>query len=159
MVDYIEFLVILFVIAQHCGVYSFELCSGVGWRDLLCFVYTCYNSVWVQCYLSSPIMFFIHLQKQQWWQQLELPLPLFICRNINVGITWTTITIARSYNRRSCSVEGCVVQGRRNRKKEKKKEKKERKEKDKKKDKKEKKKEGGSLVAWVIVTCSQRMAS
>jgi len=156
VVDYIEFLVILFVIAQDCGVYFFELCSGVEWCGLLCFVYTCYNSVWVQCYLSSPIMFFIHLQKQRWWQQLELPLPLFICRNINVGITWTTITIVRNYNR-SCSVEGRVVQGRRRRRKRRRKGRK--KTEKRQKGKKKRKKEGGSLVTWVIVMCSQHMAS
>ncbi len=42
-----EFLVILLATAQDYGVCSFELCSGIMWHDLLCFVYTCCNLVWV----------------------------------------------------------------------------------------------------------------
>ncbi len=99
MVDCIDFLIILFATTQDCGVCSFELCSGVKWCDLLCFVYTYYNLMWVHN-VTFLLLFYY----------------LFICKNnddnnnlsyhhhrsfvgtTTTATTWAIITIARNYS-------------------------------------------------------------
>jgi hypothetical protein len=45
VVNYTEFLVILFALIQDYGVCSFELYLSVKGRDLLCFICTCCSSM------------------------------------------------------------------------------------------------------------------
>ncbi len=117
MVDCMDFLVILFTTTQDCDVCSFELCSSVEWRDLLCFVCTCYNLMWVHN-VTFPLLFYY----------------LFICRNkddnnnlsyhhhhsfvgtTTVATTWATITITRNYSAKAGATTYSCNLGKKNQK-------------------------------------------